>query len=35
MMAFANLVLGELISKEYLESKEQCEKALEYLKAAS
>ena len=35
MSAFASLVLGELISKEYLDSQEQCDRALEYLIAAA
>lgn len=35
MQAFANLVLGELISKESLDSQEQCEKGLVYLENAA
>ena len=35
MQAFSNLIIGEMISKEYNDSQEQCEKALEHLKTAS
>ena len=34
MQAFASMVLGELIAKDFLTSKEQCEKGLKYLTSA-